>query len=65
MNLIIAIPIIALVLIGIVTTLVSVYNRLVQLNYNVDKTFANIDVLLKQRVDEISGVRSVLETGSC
>lgn len=33
--------------------LVSLYNRLVQLKHNVEKAWANIDILLKQRHDEL------------
>ncbi|PHM57760.1 LemA family protein [Xenorhabdus hominickii] len=32
---------------------ITLYNRLVMLRNNVEKAFANIDVLIKQRVDEI------------
>ncbi len=61
MNLIIALALIALVVMGIVSSLISVYNRLVQLNYNVDKSFVNIDILLKQRVDEIPNLVTVVK----
>jgi len=33
--------------------LIIVYNNLVQVNHNVDQAWANIDVLLKQRHDEL------------
>lgn len=32
---------------------IMIYNNLVQLNHNVDKAWSNIDVLLKQRHDEL------------
>ncbi|MBI4431413.1 MAG: LemA family protein [Candidatus Omnitrophica bacterium] len=39
--------------IGFVTYCLIVYNGLVQLKHDVEKAWANIDVLLKQRYDEI------------
>ena len=33
---------------------VQLYNGLVSLKHNVDKAWANIDILLKQRHDELS-----------
>jgi LemA protein len=43
-----------LLVIGVaVAYAVGIYNGLVQVNQNVDKAWANIDVLLKQRHDEI------------
>lgn len=45
--------IIALILLFFVRGIVSLYNRLVMLRANTDKNFANIDVLLKQRADEV------------
>ncbi len=41
------------VLAGIIVYVVSVYNHLVRLKHNVSKAWSNIDVLLKQRHDEI------------
>lgn len=45
--------IIILVAVGLVTFLISSYNRLVMLKNNSQKAFANIDVVLKQRADEV------------
>jgi LemA protein len=45
--------VIGLVLIVIVVYVISVFNGLVRLKNNIKKSFANIDVLLKQRVDEL------------
>lgn len=39
---------------AIVMFFVSIYNGLIRLNINIDKAWANIDVILKQRYDEIS-----------
>jgi LemA protein len=47
----------AVVVLGVLLLLlvygVSVYNRLVQIKHNVSKAWSNIDVLLKQRHDEL------------
>lgn len=48
-----------IVLIMLVGFLVSMYNRLVRLKHNVSKAWSNIDVLLKQRHDELT---KLLET---
>ncbi len=53
--------IIGLVVLGLTNTLVSIYNRLIMLNYNIDKSFVNIDVLLKQRADEIPNLIKVVK----
>lgn len=50
---ILAFAILALIGIGAVLSLVPRYNSLVQLKNDIDKAFANIDVLLKQRHDEL------------
>jgi LemA protein len=44
---------IALVVIGVVAYFVSIYNGLIRLRRNIDKSWANIDVILKQRHDEL------------
>lgn len=44
---------VALVLVVIVFYFVTIYNGLVQLKNNIKKSLANIDVLLKQRADEL------------
>ena len=38
---------------GLVFYIISIYNHLVRLKHNVSKAWSNIDVLLKQRHDEI------------
>jgi len=48
-------------IIGIVLYVVSVYNGLIVLSRNVDKSWSNIDVLLKQRYDEIPKLVKVCE----
>lgn len=61
MNLVIALIITGLLLIGIIGGIISIYNRLVMLNFNVDKSYANLGVLLKQRVDEIPNLVKVVQ----
>ena len=58
---ILAYVIIGLVVLGLLNVVVSIYNRLVMLNNNVDKSFVNIDVLLKQRADEIPNLIKVVK----
>lgn len=53
--------ILGFVLIGIVSYVVNLYNRLVMLKNNVSKSFANIDILLKQRADEIPNLIKVIK----
>ena len=43
---------------------VGIYNQLVQVKVNVDKSWANIDVLEKQRYDEIPKLVQVKATCS-
>ncbi|MBI4367539.1 MAG: LemA family protein [Deltaproteobacteria bacterium] len=43
----------ALVTIGVILYIVGLYNGLVQVKNNIKKSWANIDVLLKQRADEL------------
>ncbi len=45
--------VVLLAVIGIVAYGVTLYNSLVQVRNNVDQAWANIDVLLKQRADEL------------
>lgn len=53
--------ILGLVIAGLVAYGVGIYNQLIQLAVNVDKSWANIDVLLKQRYDEIPKLIKVCE----
>jgi LemA protein len=50
---VLALLILALSIIGLVLYFVAVYNSLIQLKNDIDKAWANIDVLLKQRHDEL------------
>jgi LemA protein len=44
---------------GVIAYVVTLYNGLVSVKNNVDKAWANIDVLLKQRHDELPGLIEV------
>jgi LemA protein len=48
-----AYSLLALVAIGLLAYVISIFNQLVMLRLNIDKAFHNIDILLKQRTDEI------------
>jgi len=50
---IIIIVIVGLIVIGFLAYLVAIFNGLVRLKNNIKKSWANIDVLLKQRSDEL------------
>lgn len=58
---IIVLAFLLLLLIGLILYFVSIYNGLVQLSRNIDKAWANIDVLLKQRHDEIPKLVKICE----
>ena len=45
--------IILVVVVGLAFYIINIYNHLVRLKHNVSKAWSNIDVLLKQRHDEI------------
>ena len=51
----------ALLVLGLLIYTISVYNNLVGSSRLVDQTFSNIDVVLKQRRDEIPGIVEVLK----
>ena len=50
---IIAVVVIAIVVIGLIMYFVGIYNNLVTLKNDIDRSFADIDVILKQRHDEL------------
>ena len=51
-----------LILIALVGSIISIYNMLIMLKYNVAKAWSNIDVLLKQRLDELEKLVDVCKT---
>ncbi|MFV0540186.1 MAG: LemA family protein [Aestuariibaculum sp.] len=61
MTTLIGLGIIILIIISLLGALVRSYNNLVMLNFNIEKAFANIDVLLKQRADEIPNLINVVK----
>ena len=63
MNIIIfvVLGIIGLGLLTIIMYFVHIYNGLIRLKHNINKTWSNIDVLLKQRHDEIPKLIKVCE----
>jgi len=61
MNPILSLVIIILVIVGVISVIISSYNKLVMLKFNVGKAFANIDVLLKQRADEVPNLIKVVK----
>lgn len=60
MTIIISVAVVLAVILAVTYT-VGIYNGLVEVNQNVDKAWANIDVILKQRHDEIPKLISVCE----
>lgn len=61
MNAIISYAIIGLLAIALLSVIISAYNTLIMLKNNVNKSFFNIDVLLKQRADEIPNLIKVVK----
>lgn len=59
MNQLTAIVLSILLVICVISFFISLYNRLVMLKFNVEKAYGNIDVILKQRADEIPNLVSV------
>ena len=59
MNQIVAIVIAVFLVISILAFFIRLYNQLVMLKFNVEKAYANIDVVLKQRADEIPNLVNV------
>ncbi|MDI6758924.1 MAG: LemA family protein [Candidatus Omnitrophota bacterium] len=49
------------VVVGIVSYFISIYNGLIRLSRNIQKAWANIEVLLKQRYDEIPKLVKICE----
>ncbi|NCC57439.1 MAG: LemA family protein, partial [Synergistales bacterium] len=49
----VVLAVVVFVVLGLIGYFVGIYNGLIQVRNNVDKAWANIDVLLKQRHDEL------------
>ena len=52
-GLIVGLVVLAIIVIAIIMYFVGLYNSLVRFKNNIDRSFSNIDVLLKQRHDEL------------
>lgn len=61
MGLIIGLAVFLFIVLGVILYFTSIYNGLIVLSKNIDKAWANIDVLLKQRHDEIPKLIKVCE----
>jgi len=59
---IVVIFVIVLIIIGLISWFFTVYNGLIQVKENIKKSWANIDVLLMQRTDEIPKLIKVLKS---
>ena len=59
---IVVIFIISLVIIGLVSWFFTIYNGIIHVKENIKKSWANIDVLLMQRYDEIQKLIKVLKS---
>lgn len=55
------IAVVVFLIVGSLLYFVTIYNELIVVSKNIDKAWANIDVLLKQRHDEIPKLISVCE----
>ena len=58
---VIMLVVLILVILGTVLYFVTIYNGLIRLKNNIDKAWSNIDVLLKQRHDELPKLVSICE----
>ncbi|MBI2606219.1 MAG: LemA family protein [Deltaproteobacteria bacterium] len=56
-----ALIVVAVVAVGFLGYVIAIYNGFVRLRNNIDKSWANIDVLLKQRHEEIPNLLKVCE----
>ena len=54
--------VVALIIIGFISWFFTVYNGLIQVKENIKKSWANIDVLLMQRSDEIPKLIKILKS---
>jgi LemA protein len=52
--------ILAFIAIAVAVSIVRLYNRLVMLKHSIEKAYANIDVLLQQRADEVPNLVAIV-----
>src|SRR5699024_4477833 len=57
----VAIALFLAVCFGVISFFVRIYNDIIQMRNNADKSFANIDVVLKQRADEVPNITKVVQ----
>lgn len=57
----IALGVILFILTGVILYVITIYNGLISLKNNIDKAWSNIDILLKQRFDELPKLIKVCE----
>ncbi len=57
----ISLLIVIIIIVAMITFLVKTYNQIVITRNNADKSFSNIDVILKQRADEIPNLVEVVK----
>ena len=57
----VALVIVLVIILGLIAYIISIYNGLVSLKNNIEKAWSNIDVLLKQRFDELPKLVKVCE----
>ncbi len=60
-TLLVILIVVLLIILGIIIYAVTIYNGLVRVKNNVDKMWSNIDVILKQRFDELPKIVKVCE----
>lgn len=53
--------VVGLIAIGIIIWFIAIYNGLIQLKNNIDKSWSNINVMLKQRMDELTKLIQVVK----
>lgn len=61
MNQTTAIALTVLLTIAVISFLINLYNKLVMMKFNAEKAYSNIDVVLKQRADEIPNLVRVAQ----
>ncbi len=50
-----------IIILAVAVYFISIYNSLIRLKHNIDKAYSNIDVLLKQRHDELKKLVDVVK----
>ena len=53
--------VLVIIIAAVIVYFISIYNSLIRLKHNIDKSYSNIDVLLKQRHDELKKLLNVVK----